>query len=172
MRCCLVDACKLTFINIAVQPALAKLNEWRSKNLIGIGNLIEIYSSSEYPNLISILPTCSLHWLNKVSLNDVSLSNIFCTVWPIFSLVLLFSVVSLPKSFRNILQEHESRFGIGSEKCIVKLTTSWKYVLYWFYDHHGKHSTKCSVNCISLQCIRNEFTATILIKFAWQLKIA
>lgn len=52
MRYCLVDACKLTFINIAVQQALAKLNEWRSKNLIGIGNLIEIYSSSVFSFLV------------------------------------------------------------------------------------------------------------------------
>lgn len=44
-----VDACKLTCINIAVQRSLAKINDWYSTNLKGIGNLIKfIYISHFY----------------------------------------------------------------------------------------------------------------------------
>lgn len=61
-----VDASKLTCINIAAQQALAKINEWRSKNLKGIGNLIKIYLAIPL-NLISAFSTfCSTEQIEHI----------------------------------------------------------------------------------------------------------
>ncbi|XP_055295120.1 protein disks lost [Sitodiplosis mosellana] len=52
-----VDACKLTCINIAVQQALAKINEWRSKNLKGI----EIFSKDIQADVEKVLKNTPLN---------------------------------------------------------------------------------------------------------------